>query len=208
MLKEKVYQAIKHKIILQELKPGERLNERELMEEYDIGKTPLREIFFRLQHEGLIRRFPRSGTIVSPIDFKELRDSAEIRLELEGLVGRLAAKRVTPEALQEMHDKIQALAKAIKDGVITEDVISTETSLHTLLYGLTDNQRLIGIIIEQQNLFARLWFSAKRTGLDLKGQLEDWKKLYAALEKGDEEKASELNRDHFHTFYKFLRGHF
>lgn len=208
MLKERVYQAIKHRIILQDLKPGDRLNERELMEEYTIGKTPLREIFLRLQHEGLIRRFPRSGTIVSPIDFKELRDAAEIRLELEGLVAKLAVRRISPRDIKKMEDLIGEMERAFSGGALNEEFIEAETSLHTLLYELTDNSRLKAIIVEQHSLFARLWFSAERTGMDLRGQIDDWKTLYAACRDKDEERAAAINREHFHTFYDFLRGNF
>ena len=47
MLKDKIYEAIRQKILAGQYKPGEPLNERALMDEYKIGKTPLREIFFR-----------------------------------------------------------------------------------------------------------------------------------------------------------------
>jgi DNA-binding GntR family transcriptional regulator len=207
-LKESVYQGIKRKIIMQDLKPCERINERELMEEYQIGKTPLREVLLRLQHDGLIRRFPRTGTIVSPIDFKELRDAAEIRLELEVLVGRLAVKRVTAQALLQMQNFLHKLEEALLKGVLSDDFIVAETSLHTLLYKLTDNNKLISIITEQQSFFARLWFSAERSGLDLRGQVDDWIQLVDALNNQDEERAIQVNRDHFFTFYNHLRIHF
>jgi DNA-binding GntR family transcriptional regulator len=63
-IKSEVYNQLKSKIIMQQLKPGEVLNEKQLMAQYVIGRTPLREIFTELQREGLIQRFPRSGTIV------------------------------------------------------------------------------------------------------------------------------------------------
>jgi len=207
MLKERVYQSIKNRIIVQALRPGDRLNEKELMEEYDIGKTPLREIFFRLQHDGLIRRFPRSGTIVAPIDFKELRDAAEIRLALEGLVARLAARRMTPAVLAEMGRLIGILEENARDGV-NEDFISAETSLHSLLYDTGGNTRLKNIITEQHSLFARMWFSIERTQPDLMGQIADWKGLYQALCDGDEDRAEEVNRAHFNTYYNNLKSLF
>lgn len=207
MLKERVYQSIKNRIIVQDMKPGDRLNEKELMEEYDIGKTPLREIFFRLQHDGLIRRFPRSGTIVAPIDFKELRDAAEIRLALEGLVARLAARRVTSAVLEKMESLIRIMEDNAAAGV-NEEFISAETSLHTLLYDTADNKRLKDFITEQHSLFARMWFSTERTHPDLMGQIADWKKLYKALREGDENKADKVNRMHFDTYYTHLKSVF
>lgn len=208
MLKEHVYQSVKNRIILQNLKPGSQINEKELMQHYEIGKTPLREVFFRLQQDGLIRRFPRSGTIVAPIDFKELRDAAEIRIALEALVGSLAAKRASPAVLKEMDSRIQSLSAAAKGGGLHDEFVSTEISLHIFMYDLTDNAKLKSIIIKQQSLFARMWFSVERTGLDLDGQIEDWKAIHKALCDKDESMAASLTQKHFQTFYNHLRIHF
>ena len=207
MLKEQVYQTLKHRIIFQDMQPGTRLNEKTIMQEYAIGKTPLREVFLRLQRDGLIRRFPRSGTIVAPIDFKELRDAAEVRLTLEGLVGTLACRRATPAILSRMQELIAVMEDRMKDGV-SEEFIVAETSLHAMLYDMTDNDTLKAIVAGQHNLFTRLWFSAERTGLYLAGQVEDWQNLCDALAAHDESRACETNRRHFHTSYNHLRAHF
>lgn len=200
MLKDSVYNAIKSKIIVQEMKPSSRINEKELMEEYNIGKTPLREVFFRLQRDGLIRRFPRSGTIVSPIDFDELRDAAEIRLALEGLVGELAAKRITDGELEMLRQRIEQLEDYSKKGALNQYVI-TESQLHHLMYESTHNNKLYQTITEQQGLFARMWFSIGRTTRDFVPQVKDWRDIYKALRQKDAEKVIQINREHFRTFY-------
>lgn len=207
MLKDSVYDSIKTRIIVQELPPGSRINEKELMEEYNIGKTPLREIFFRLQYDGLIRRFPRSGTIVAPIDFVELRDAAEVRLVLEGLVGDLAARNITAEQLSALHKHIDLLEETTKGGVSDKYVI-TESELHQMLYSATCNNKLHQTIIEQQSVFARMWFSIERTAPDLSGQVRDWRNIYAALLARDAKRVVQLNKQHFKTFYNFLKTMF
>lgn len=200
MLKDSVYNAIKTKIIIQEMKPGARINEKELMEEYNIGKTPLREVFFRLQRDGLIRRFPRSGTIVSPIDFDELRDAAEIRLSLEGLVGELVAKRITEEEMGALSQRIELLDEYSREGSLNQYVV-TESQLHQLMYEATHNNKLYQTITEQQGLFARMWFSIGRTTRDFVPQVKDWRNIYKALQQKNAEKVIQINREHFRTFY-------
>ena len=207
MLKEQVYQTLKRRIVIQDMKPGARLNEKAIMQEYAIGKTPLREVLLCLQRDGLIRRFPRSGTIVAPIDFKELRDAAEVRLALEGLVGTLACRRALPAVLTRMRELTAVMENQIKTGSY-EEFMTTETSLHAMLYDMADNDRLKTIITAQHNLFARFWFSVEQTGAELAGQVEDWRNLCDALAARDESRAYEINRLHFHTSYKHLRMHF
>lgn len=207
MLKDRVYDSIKTRIISQNLAPGQRINEKELMEEYDIGKTPLREVFFRLQHDGLIRRFPRSGTIVSPIDFRELREAAELRLALEGLVGELAAKNISPSELENLDTHIALLEQTAKGGVHSAYIL-TESTLHGLLYAATHNSKLRVIIAEQQCIFSRMWFSIERSVRDLMPQVQDWRNISLALHKQDAEEVIRINREHFRTFYNYLKSFF
>src|SRR5690606_1073114 len=49
-----VYEVLKRKVITLELRPGEFLHEKRLMEELKVGRTPLRESILRLKVEGLV----------------------------------------------------------------------------------------------------------------------------------------------------------
>ena len=205
MLKDAVYEAIRQQILVGYYKPGDLLNERALMEEHKIGKTPLREIFFRLQHDGLIRRFARVGTIVAPIDTKRLHDVAEIRLHLEGIVARLAVKRISSIMLEEMRVSLQRMEEAVKEERI-HCFVAEEAGLHNLLYTATGNAALKEFIEAQYNLFTRIWFSVERTHMDLVEQLNDWKTTYQALCEKDEEKAVTSNMKHFDYYFNHLKS--
>ena len=116
-LKEDVYKNLKYRIIMKQLEPGSVMNEKSLMEEYGIGRTPLREIFIRLQNEGLIQRFPRSGTIVAPMDFNQLKEITAIRIPLEGVVGELVVDRISEKQigrLKEIFKKVEDVEKSGK----------------------------------------------------------------------------------------------
>jgi len=204
MLKDEVYEAIRQQIIVGHYKPGDLLNERAIMEEYKIGKTPLREIFFRLQHDRLIRRFSRVGTIVAPIDTKRLHDVAEIRFYLEGVVARLAVKRISNKTLEEMRASLQTMEDAIKEGNINSFAVA-EANLHNLLYTATGNAALKEFIEAQYSLFTRIWFSVERTHMDLTEQLKHWKTIYEALCEKDEEKAVASNMKHFEDYFNHLK---
>lgn len=207
LFKDNVYNAIRTRIIVQDLPPGARINEKQLMDEYGIGKTPLREVFFRLQYDGLIRRFPRSGTIVAPIDFGELREAAEIRLALEGLVGDLAARLISAEQLAAMRRHTDLLEHTSREGVHAEYVMA-ESQLHGMLYAATHNEKLWQIIAEQQSLFSRIWFSIERTPGDLAPQVEDWRNICNALAVRDARLVSKINKQHFKTFYNHIKALF
>lgn len=202
-IKELVYQDLTHRIITQDLKPGERLVEKDIMERYTIGKTPLREVMLLLQLDGLIKRFPRSGTIVAPIDFIELREVAEIRLALERLISEIVLDRITPPEIDHIEKMTEDLTEFAKDG-LSPKFITTECHLHTALYNSCKNTKLAKLLNEHQHFFARMWYSFERSYGDIQSQLRDWQKVAVALRTKDNETMETVYQGHFKTFYQTL----
>ena len=74
---EKAYEKIRKMIVLTKLKPGQEINVSELMEELNLGKTPIREALNRLSYEGYVRILPRKGMLVTNLnvdDMDKLKD--------------------------------------------------------------------------------------------------------------------------------------
>lgn len=206
-IKEHVYQDLTHRIISQELKPGERLNEKDIMQQYGVGKTPLREVMLLLQVDGLIRKFPRSGTIVAPIDFIELREAAEIRLALEQIVGEVVVDRISPPEIEKLEILSAELTEASKNG-LSAHFIATESKLHSTLYSGCRNSKLTKLLNEQQHVFARMWYSFERSSGDLQSQVRDWQEICTALKTKNKEIMRTVYQEHFRTFYKTLKNFF
>ena len=55
MSDKNVYQELKRQIILLEQKPGAVLREKEVMEAFEVSRTPVREALMRLEMDGLVR---------------------------------------------------------------------------------------------------------------------------------------------------------
>ena len=198
-LKEDVYNNLKYRIIMNHLGAGTVLSEKALMEEYKIGRTPLREIFIRLQNEGLIQKFPRSGTIVAPMDFKQLKEITDIRIPLEGLVGELAVEKMSNQDIEELK-KIFQKVKEIELHGSDEDILMYDSELHNLLYEATGNRKLISIIHELQAIDSRYWFSLTFTRKEYLDQLLQWEHMIAAIEARDKKLTRKLLQDHVQKF--------
>ena len=97
-----LYQKFLERILFFEFEPGELLNEKSLAEEFKVSRTPVREVLNRLQWEGLVRIIPRSGSIVTDIEFQKILYVFQIRLEHEAIIGRLATENVTDNQLKQM----------------------------------------------------------------------------------------------------------
>ena len=106
-----VASRLRDMIVEDRLKPGERLNERELCEQLGISRTPLREAFRVLATEGLISLLPHRGAQVVKLSPAEVRDTFDVMGALEGLSGELACRHVTDAdiaSLRAMHQEMLA----------------------------------------------------------------------------------------------------
>jgi len=60
-----------------------RLKEDELSEEFNISRTPIREILRHLERDGLVKVVPRKGATAIPFTTDDVEDIYEIRKSLE-----------------------------------------------------------------------------------------------------------------------------
>ena len=89
-----IKQALEQEIVVGQLPPGKRLDEVQLAERFQVSRTPIREALQLLAANGLVQRFPRRGAFVTEIGIDSLIEMFEVMAELEGMCGRLAARRM------------------------------------------------------------------------------------------------------------------
>jgi len=78
------------------LRPGHRLDERELSARYGVSRTPVREALQRLSASGLAVARGRQGLQVAQLSVADLLDALSVVAELESLAAAQAARRITP----------------------------------------------------------------------------------------------------------------
>ena len=179
--KEQVYKTLQELIITQKLKYGTRLNEKDIMQEYEIGRTPLRDVFMKLKNECLIESIPQSGTFVKELDLEELRDVLEMRIPLEILAAKTVPLRIKKEQLDEMNFIIFTLKKEV-DTLSLNDVKNYTDRIHNIYYEAVGNKRLSQNLIILHNLCARAWFSGGYKRRSTKDTINDWQKKIEMVE--------------------------
>lgn len=195
------YENLRYRIITQDLAPGQLLNEGELMNQYQIGRTPLREVLLELQRDGLIQRIPRSGTFVAPLDLHLFRQVIEIRINLEGFAAQLAAERITPgqvDALRKVLQRVEELEG--EDNENLEGLTQCEFDFHNILYEATHNQKLREILHELHGISARFWYYLVFGRQELLDQFKDHREMMDALSRKEGKKARETMEDHIQSF--------
>ncbi|MGH3640121.1 MAG: FadR/GntR family transcriptional regulator, partial [Mycobacterium sp.] len=109
-LAQRVVTGLKDKILTGELPPGHKLpSESELIEEFGVSRTVVREAVTRLRAEGLVETFQGRGSFVlampEPTSFtiesaairthRDVLDMVDFRIGIECETAALAASRVT-----------------------------------------------------------------------------------------------------------------
>jgi DNA-binding GntR family transcriptional regulator len=86
-----VFDHLRERIIALDLQPGSVLARTELMEQFGLSQTPIRDALLRLAEEGLVDIFPQHATVVSPIDLTQARQTHFLRRSIELEVVRTLA---------------------------------------------------------------------------------------------------------------------
>jgi len=185
-LSQQAYKKIKHMIVTLELAPGSVIDEAELQEELQMGRTPIREALKRLALESLVSIVPRRGMFVTNIGINDLQRLLEVRLGLETLAVRLAAQRGTLEHWKRMEHLIVE-PSAIEDG---NNLIHLDETFHEIIYEAADNLFLHDAITVLLTLNERLWYYFLPEMGGFERTLDDHRLIWESLKSGDGDQAA------------------
>ncbi len=209
MKKEEVYEALRFQIVTDSIGPNEILNEKELMDKFKVGRSPLRDVLFRLQEEELLRTLPRLGYMVTPLDISEVRELVELRKELEGFAATLAAERATPEQLEQLRTIIQKAEQEIaKDHEALNISEYFDTQFHNIIYDATGNKKLIKILQDLHIVMLRIWFRMGFKVIGFSKQAKNLRKVLDALVDKDPAKARQAMAEHVDLYASKIREKF
>jgi DNA-binding GntR family transcriptional regulator len=107
---------------------GERLAQDELCARFGVSRTPVREALQQLHAVNLVSLRPNRGAIVRVPTRREVLDVYELRCEVEGFAAQLAAERIDPVVIRELH-QAQCDLEAIVGTVGTETLVASEAAL-------------------------------------------------------------------------------
>jgi DNA-binding GntR family transcriptional regulator len=205
VLHGKIFSTLKDRIVYMEYPPGKLLSEKELCEEFKVSRTPLREAIQKLEEMKLVTVIPRYGTYVSPVDINEIRCAFEVKIKLEGLAGEAAAKRITPDKLEELKALIKKADVRGKKDESHRHLIEIDTRFHEILYQAAQNPILQEILQNLHGRCARLWGSALSELIPMSKIIGQLKEICSVLEKRDAEKARQLMENHVRYFIDHIK---
>lgn len=181
---DKAYEILRHKILSLELSPGSVINEGNLVEELDFGRSPIREALRRLEQENLVVILPRQGTLVANISLDDLQEVFELRMELEGLAAALAAKRAKRSHLLAFEQLLHDAEQNVQDG---NDALNTEIDyrFHQIIAQAAGNKYLSKTLHELFNHSVRLFNLSRTRSASVSEEIPDYRAIYNCLRQKD-----------------------
>jgi DNA-binding GntR family transcriptional regulator len=195
---ELAYERLRQAIIDGEFEPGTRLTESRIAALFGISRTPIREAFFRLQRDGLVRGSRGWGIeVVDPRD--EVTDIYHIREALEGRAARLAAERGSDEEIALIADLARASVAADPGDVETRARLNEE--FHLAITAASHAQRLERLVSEYRELFASPRRLRQLSTDQTERVVDDHQKIALAIASRDPDAAEQAVRAHLHHAY-------
>lgn len=195
-LREHAYGVIRARIVGLELAPGTRLVERDLADELQVSRIPLREAFQRLQQDGLVVTIPHQGTIVAPFTVDDVRDLFDVRESLEVLAARLAAERAGQDGLDALAVQLDTARQATNRND-KPAIAAANARFHAIVVELAANPLLETIL---RPLEARTqWLFHLTKDRDPGVQCHEHEELLAAIAAHDPDRAAESAYHHVHS---------
>ncbi len=125
-------------------KPGERLVEPVLCEQFGVSRTPLRDALRILEGEGLVELIPHVGAVVTKPEAADIAGTFDILAVLEASAAEKAAESRNPQLVEKLKQLLKRMHKAVESNQTTRWVTLND-EFHRLLVLETGNERLIEI---------------------------------------------------------------
>lgn len=201
-LRDQVLNVVRQAILDFELPPGQRLVERELIEQLDVSRTTVREVLARLAAEGLVTIVPQKGAIVSVVSREEAADIYEMRVALEALAVRRFIERATPAEVEQVRECVGQVEAAARNPSAPLDELRAKDRFYEILLAGARSQPLTQILSTLQGRVRVL----RATSLSVPGRpteaAEEIKAIVDAIVAKDTRRAAEACKKHIRNAAK------
>lgn len=199
--KNGLYDDVKRQILTMELDPDQDLDEVSLGETYGLSRTPVREIFRRLEGEGYIEIRANRGARVSPMNHQTLRHFFLVAPMVYAAIGRLAVQNFKPRQLADLKDTQERFRTASKAGNPLSLVLENNR-FHEIMGEMSGNPYLqpsLGRLLIDHARIGHTFFRPRNDDMEKRLQVavDHHDSFIAAIGAHDEEAVVDLVFEHW-----------
>jgi DNA-binding GntR family transcriptional regulator len=141
-LSEAAYRNIYKKIVTLEYGPGKILNEKQLIEELGLGRTPIREAVRSLASNGIVELHPSKAILVRPITIQNTKALFSAMDILEQSIARNIFLHDLGKELKLMKNAQEVMKRSVKEKKLFEILMANHV-FHMAFYHASRNEYLI-----------------------------------------------------------------
>ena len=183
-LHEAIFLKLRALLVEGLITPGSKLNERELAEQLNVSRTPIREAIRRLAAEGLVELIANRGAIAVQLTREDIIHTFDVIANLEGYSGELAAQQMSTQALTEL----EALQYEMMASYARRDLSSyyrLNLNIHNAIHQAANNPVLSQLFTQVNARIEALRFRSNQDGVKWEKAVSEHQEMLEALKARD-----------------------
>jgi DNA-binding GntR family transcriptional regulator len=134
-LRARAYANFQQQIVAANIRPGQFISQRELMQVLDMPLGAVRELIPRLEAEGLLKTVPQRGLQVAHVDLKLINNAFQLRQVLEREAASRFVRNVTDDELAAIEQAHLDIVRRARTGPIDDQLLQ---EAHAVDWGFHD----------------------------------------------------------------------
>jgi DNA-binding GntR family transcriptional regulator len=134
--------SLRSMILYNQIQPGSWLRQKDISDQFQVSRTPVREAFRTLSQEGLVELVPNYGARVTELSTEEFEEIYALRMGIEGLAARLTAEKIKPEQIPALQTSLESL-KTLTQHTDLLVYLQHEWQFRVQCYQITERHRLL-----------------------------------------------------------------
>jgi DNA-binding GntR family transcriptional regulator len=192
-LKQKAYDHIKSKIVDCEYPPDSFLNEKLLMKEIGVSRTPIREALSKLEQENLVTILPKRGVSIRGVSAGEINMVYQTRELIETFIIRKDGQFIDRGLLSAMKERMSIDG----DKLPLAELFKLDDDFHKLITSGSKNAYLLQVLDHMYVQVLRLrTMTSKRDVHRFETSQAEHRRIIDFLLLGDYERAAEAVQVH------------
>lgn len=206
-LAEQVADELRNLVLLEKLKPGATIPERETADALGVSRTPLRESLRILAAEGLVEIAPNRAPRVASPSLADIKSLLQVQGALEALAGELACEVASDAELE----AIAALEQEMQNVSETCDPLEffkKDMRFHESIVAASKNQALV---VTHKTYNTQLWrarFISSRRRVNRSGMLDKHREIVQTLLSRESKNCAIALRSHLESGFRNISSAF
>jgi DNA-binding GntR family transcriptional regulator len=190
---QEVAHELKTAIASGTFKPGQRLVELQLCDDFGVTRSKVREALRRLEHDGLVEITRNVGAMVIEISRNDVEQIYDLLSVLDGLAARVAAPYITSQRLESLENLLLKMGATDKPTLFA----ALNHEFHLLLCSYSENSRLIKVAADLRLSIRVCGFASFFVPDHIAASKVEHRSIAQALKEGEPAKAEMMVRKHY-----------